>query len=182
MRNAYAVLGILIIIVGVGTYYAFTPKDTFMTLSSAAFTHNGYIPQEYTCDGDRYMAPPLSVSNIPEGTQSLVLVMDDPDIPQEIKNERGIEKFDHWVLYNLPATEGEIVGGTAGINGGGETGYRGPCPPKEYAPTEHRYIFRVYALPGTLSFIKAPTLDEVETAAKGSALSFAELIGRYERP
>ncbi|MBX2866944.1 YbhB/YbcL family Raf kinase inhibitor-like protein [Candidatus Kaiserbacteria bacterium] len=152
-----------------------------MELASPAFEHNGTIPSQYTCDGDRLAPPPLEVSSLPEGTGSLVLVMDDPDIPQEVKDSRGIEKFDHWALYNLPAKEGVINGGVSGLNGAGETGYRGPCPPPEYEPTEHRYVFRIYAVSGTLNFIKTPTLDEVETAAKGMMLDSAELIGRYER-
>jgi hypothetical protein len=126
--------------------------------------------------------PELTIAGVPEGAESLVLLMDDPDIPQSVKDARGIEKFDHWAVYAIPPDTTVIktgaVIGTGGKNSIGEVGYRGPCPPDR----EHRYIFRLYALSGTLNFIQAPTLDELETAAQGMMLEKAELIGRYNRP
>jgi Raf kinase inhibitor-like YbhB/YbcL family protein len=179
MKHAYSILGILIAIILIGAYFSFNTAHapSTMKLTSSAFEEGGQIPSQYTCDGDRLTPPPLEVSNLPEGTQSLVLVMDDPDIPDSVKESRGIEKFDHWAVYNLPGEEGVITDGNTGLNSAGNAEYTGPCPPDG----EHRYIFRVYALSGTLNFIKVPTLDEVETAAKGMMLDSAELIGRYSR-
>ena len=157
-------------------------SDTF-SLTSSAFVNGGLIPSLYTCDGDN-IPPPLTIAHAPAGTRSFVLVMDDPDIPQAVKDTRGINKFDHWALYNIPADTVEIHAATdarGGENGLGELHYTGPCPPPQYEPTEHRYYFRLYALSGTLSFIKAPTLDELETAATGMMLEKAELMGRYHR-
>lgn len=153
-------------------------------LTSSAFENMGKIPSKYTCDADPPaggLNPPLEIHNIPGGTQSMVLLMDDPDIPDFVKEERGIEKFDHWVLYGIPPTiseinEGELVGST-GLNSAGDEGYRGPCPPDG----EHRYFFKLYALSGNLNFIKAPTLDEVKTAIEGSVIAETELVGLYER-
>lgn len=156
-----------------------------MQLSSSAFAHEGAIPMQYTCDAEEPTNPSLAISNIPEGTESLVLVMDDPDIPAEFKEARGIEAFDHWAVYNIPGDTTEIPEastiGNEGLNGAEETGYRGPCPPPEYEPTTHRYIFRVYALSGTLNFVTTPTLYDIEEAAKGMMLGSAELIGTYDR-
>jgi Raf kinase inhibitor-like YbhB/YbcL family protein len=204
MARAYALLGILCLIVIAGAYIAVqkstipkpaenaaplpapnaTSSSMALTLTSPAFGNNRSIPAAYTCDGGG-ISPELDIANVPEGTKSLVLVMDDPDIPEAVKQSRGIEKFDHWVLYDIPADTSAIpegaAGFTAGINGAGTTAYIGPCPPKEYEPAEHRYVFRLYALPGTLSFIKAPTLDEVEAAAKSSATESATLTGLYQR-
>ena len=198
MRNAYVLLGISFIIVFGGAYILFhqaaeapttetliTPSiKTMLTLTSPAFLHNELIPLKYSCDGEN-VNPSLLISNVPEGTQSLVLVMDDSDIPQELKEVHGIEKFNHWSIYNLaPDTseiaEGEVLG-AVGENSRGDQAYTGPCPPTEYEPTEHRYIFRLYALSGTLSFMKEPTLDEVEGAAKGMMIEKTELMGRYSR-
>ncbi len=155
-----------------------------LTLSSPAFENDGTIPAKYTCDGDN-VSPPLVISGVPEGTRSLVLVMDDPDIPSEVKQSRGIDKFNHWAVYNIPADTTEIkegaLFGTVAVNSAGNSAYTGPCPPTQYQPTEHRYVFRLYATKGTLNFIKAPTLDEVETAAKGDMLESADLVGRYDR-
>lgn len=155
-----------------------------LTLSSPVFENDASIPKEFTCDGSN-TNPPLQVHGVPEGTGSLVLVMDDPDIPEAVKKSRGISKFNHWVLYNIPVNteviESGFALGTSGLNSAGKTSYTGPCPPREYTPTEHRYIFRLYAIKGTLNFIKAPTLDEVETAAQGNAIEMAEIVGRYDR-
>jgi|GEM_PF-358899 len=214
MKHAYGVLGILLLIVIAGAYfsfqYAYAPElskeqvsggiidiadetsdepaneiDMSLTLTSPVFKNGGMIPKVYTCEGDRSLNPPLRIGNVPEGTASLVLIMDDSDIPEEIKESRGIEKFDHWALYNInPDTteisSGEVLG-TVGVNSAGDESYTGPCPPSEYEPNEHRYSFRLYALSGTLNFIKAPTLDELETAAQGMMLESVELIGRYQK-
>jgi len=202
VKNAYALLGLSFLIVFGGAYIllsqkaeAPTPDDAFiednqsetmaLTLTSSVFEPGETIPSKYTCDGDN-VNPPLSISGVPEGTKSLVLVMDDPDIPEEVKAARGIEKFDHWAVYNVAADTAEIPENvalaSAALNGRGEEAYTGPCPPPQYEPTEHRYIFRLYAVSGQRNFISTPTLDEVEQAAEGMMLEKAELIGRYERP
>lgn len=202
MRRAYALLGLAFLIVFGGAYILFErahapteedetdetaiTEEAFMTLTllSPAFEHTGTIPPQYTCDGANTI-PPLAIEGVPEGTASFVLVMDDPDIPEEIKASRGIQKFDHFAQYNIPPETTVIIDGTipgeGALNGRGETGYTGPCPPTEYEPLEHRYVFRLYALPRMLEFSEPPTLDEVENAAKQDALAQTELIGRYAR-
>jgi len=155
-----------------------------LSLTSLAFATGEFIPRKYTCDALN-INPPLTISDLPKETKSLVLVMDDPDIPAEIKASRGIKKFDHWVVYNLPPDATEIPEGsglgTEGSNSRGEAAYTGPCPPTEFEPTTHRYIFRLYALSDSLSFEKVPTLDEVEMAAQAKTIEKAELIGLYSR-
>ena len=188
-------MGIMTLIVFIGAFIAFSrkveaphdltssePLAPFMSLSltSPAFEEGGLIPSKFTCDGEN-VNPELRIANVPEGTKSLVLVMDDPDIPESVKQSRGIEKFDHWALYDIPADtvvipEGATLG-TSAENSTGKVGYTGPCPPDR----EHRYFFRLYALSGTLNFIKSPTLDELETAAQGMSLGEATLMGRYDR-
>lgn len=160
-------------------------KKDMLHLSSSAFENNEPIPSKYTCDEERTMNPPLSLSGVPAGTHSLVLIMDDPDIPQVFKDERGIDSFDHWVMYGIdPKTsgigEGEVPG-KLGLNGRGEEGYTGPCPPPEYEPTKHRYIFKLYALKGSLQFQESPTKAEVLAAMSGMILDEATLIGTYDR-
>lgn len=156
--------------------------NTMMTLTSPAFENGGRIPSNYTCDVDRPVSPPLVIGGVPEGAQSLVLIMDDPDVPKALRPD-GV--FDHWVLYGIdPRTtrinEGEALG-AVGLNSSGAAAYTGPCPPPEYEPREHRYVFRLYALQSSLNFIKAPTKDEVLQAIEGQVLAEAELVGRYER-
>ena len=154
-----------------------------LTLTSPSFLNGGIIPSQFTCDGEN-TPPPLTISGVPSGTKSLVLVVDDSDIPQVVKDARGIEKFDHWSLYNIPPETTEIIDSgnySVGENGVGELRYTGPCPPPGLEPREHRYSFRLYALSGTLNFIKAPTLDELELAMAGMMIEKTELIGRYRR-
>ena len=201
MRNAYSLLGLAFFVMFVGVYFVLektielpekvVPDDVIipeeipsidmaLRLTSPAFEEDGSIPSKYTCDGEN-VNPELRVSEVPEGTQSLVLVMDDPDIPESVKKNMGIEKFDHWVLYNIPADttvikEASSVG-FEGLTSRGSQGFVGSCPPDG----EHRYIYRLYAVSGTLNFIKAPTLDEVEVAAKGMSIETTTLTGRYTR-
>ena len=157
-----------------------------MELKSNAFENNGKIPSKYTCDGDN-INPQLSISEVPKNAKSLVLIMDDPDIPKEIKSNRGIDVFDHWVVFNISAEITEIFEGqelqqeTKGINSAGEVGYRGPCPPQEYEPKEHRYFFKLYALNIILDLDEGVSKKEVETAMQKHIIEKTELIGKYER-
>ena len=153
-----------------------------LQLTSSAFENNGIIPTAFTCDGED-KSPALSWDGIPEGAQSLVLIMDDPDIPESVKRARGITVFDHWVVFNIPPStlgvaEGEEPTGASGSNSSGLTGYKGPCPPDR----EHRYIFRLYALDTILELSVGSTKEEVLRATEGHVLGQAELAGRYNRP
>ena len=87
--------------------------------------------------------------------------------------------FDHWLIWDLAATskgyaEGE---GKGGINGAGQAGFMGPCPPDR----EHRYFFKLYALDTKLTGAKIANKQDLETAMNGHIIEKAELIGRYER-
>ncbi|MFB6213170.1 MAG: YbhB/YbcL family Raf kinase inhibitor-like protein [Candidatus Nanohaloarchaea archaeon] len=90
---------------------------------------SGSVPQKYTCDG-RNISPPVSFSRLPDGTETVALIMDDPDAPTRV--------FDHWVAWNitsksipegLPARKKLQNGIVQGTNDFDNTGYSGPCPP-----------------------------------------------------
>ena len=151
-----------------------------MKLTSSDFENNELIPSQYTCDGDN-IPPELIIDDVPEGTKSLVLIMDDPDIPQEVKQARGIEVFDHWIMFNINPEVKKIEVGKLGKNSAGNNQYTGPCPPKQYQPTEHRYFFKLYALDVELDLAEGVNKVEVEKAMVGHILKQTELIGRYER-
>ncbi len=156
-----------------------------LSLTSPAFEPGGTIPAKYTCDGDGRLSPPLTISGVPEEAKSLALIMDDPDIPQFAKDKFGIEVFDHWTAYNISPETREIPEGTTagdeGVNTLGGVCYTGPCPPPEHEPSEHRYIFKLYALSGELRFDAPPTKQQVLDALAPLTISSAELIGRYSR-
>ena len=154
-----------------------------MTLTSSAFENGGMIPAKYTCDGDRTISPPLEISGVPETVKSLVLIMDDPDVPK-VLHANGV--FDHWVVFNMPADtkmipEGGPVPGIAGANGAKTNAYTGPCPPPQYEPSEHRYVFKLYALSAVLALSAGATKEEVLDALASVKLEETELIGRYSR-
>ncbi|PIN73786.1 YbhB/YbcL family Raf kinase inhibitor-like protein [Candidatus Woesearchaeota archaeon CG10_big_fil_rev_8_21_14_0_10_45_16] len=153
-----------------------------MKLTSPAFAENDKIPSQYTCDGDN-ANPALQVEDVPTEAKSLVLIMDDPDIPDEVKQSRGIQVFDHWLMFNIPPGTKEITpaAGTAGKNSAGNSAYTGPCPPTQYEPKEHRYFFKLYALDAELSLDEGATKAEVEKAMEGHIIAQAQLVGRYQR-
>jgi len=144
-----------------------------MKLTSPAFTHNGAIPSEYTCDGAD-LSPPLSISDVPPNAKSLALVMDDPDAP--------VGTWDHWVVYNIPPSvsqinKGEEPNGDPGANSWSRFGYGGPCPPSG----THRYFFKLYALDTELKFQESPSKKDLESAMQGHIIAKAELMGTYKR-
>src|ERR1700761_5701035 len=107
-----------------------------LVISSPEFIENGLIPTKYSCKGDN-INPTLVIDGVPEGTQSMVLIMEDPDTAHGT--------FTHWVLFDiLPANSivEDSGQGVKGLNGKKEMGYTGPCPPSGV----HRYFFHVYAL------------------------------------
>lgn len=130
------------------------------------------MPKENTCDG-RNVNPPLAFSEVPQGTKSLVLIMDDVDAPMGI--------FTHWVVFNIPAgmmeVEEDTKPGVMGKNSFGQVGYGGPCPPSG----SHRYYFRLYALDTELALSPGSERERVEAAMKERILETAEMMGRYEK-
>lgn len=153
------------------------------SLTSNAFVHDGLISMEYTCDADAPRIPEMVISGIPDGSVSLAFIMDDPDIPQAVKDERGIEVFDHWILFDIPPETIHLTSdvGVAGKNSRDGLGYVPPCPPKEHEPTEHRYMFTLYALDTYLHLPEGATRSAIEQACTGHILAQTQLIGRYAR-
>lgn len=150
-----------------------------MKIESSAFQNNQAVPSKYTCDGEN-INPPLSFSDVPKDAKSLILIMDDPDVPKTIRPD-GM--WDHWLVWNIPAgttiiNEGSTPPGIVGKNTGGQFGYQGPCPPDR----EHRYFFKLYALDTMLSLNTPTTTKQIlEQAMEGHILEKTELIGLYKR-
>jgi Raf kinase inhibitor-like YbhB/YbcL family protein len=150
-------------------------------LESPAFAEGQAIPARYTCDGEN-ISPPLEWSGAPAGTQSFVLIVEDPDAPSGV--------FRHWAVYNLPPErislpEGAGRGAHAeplsqGINDFGHARYDGPCPPPGHGT--HHYHFRLAALdtPRLIVTPKARVAD-IWRAAEPHIIAEAELVGTYAR-
>ena len=158
-------------------------KTMELKLASPAFVEGGEIPRLYTCEGED-ISPPLAWSKVPDGTSSLVLVVDDPDAPDPAAPRMT---WVHWVLYNLPAdsdglpegvSRAELPSPTAeGLNDWKRGGYGGPCPPVG----RHRYVHKLYALDTMLTGLSSPTKAQVESAMQGHVLAQARLIGTYRK-
>ena len=153
-------------------------------LVSPSFMSGGPIPAKHTCDGAN-VSPPLNWHDEPEASQTLALIVDDPDAPAG--------PFVHWVLFNLPPEWEVIPEGVQvdrhfegasripveGVNDFGNLGYGGPCPP---AGSTHHYYFRLYALDTAIDLGTGAKRQQVVDAMAGHILSEAELIGTYSRP
>lgn len=143
-----------------------------MDLSSPAFESGERIPSKYSCQGEN-RSPPLQLQNIPDETNTLAIIVEDPDAPNGT--------FDHWVAWNIvPADllEEGIQVSQQGANTYGSIGYRGPCPPPGLP---HRYFFRVYALDSVLDLPVKSSKADLKNAMRGHILAEAELMGTYQR-
>ena len=120
-------------------------SNVLFEFSSPAFVNGAPLPGKYTCDGEN-VSPPLKWSGIPEGTESLALICQDPGAPE------GSQVL--WMIYSIPPSIAELRealptvgilpnGAKQGTNDFKELGYRGPCPTSGKI---HRCIFKLYAL------------------------------------
>jgi hypothetical protein len=153
-----------------------------MRLFSSAFADRDAIPRKYTCQGED-LSPPLAWSGVPANAKSLVLIVEDPDVPDPAAPK---ETWVHWVLYNIPPQAGALPEGAKnlppgtreGENDGGRTGYTGPCPPVG----RHRYFHRLYALDAVLPDLgPSPSWAKVEAAMRAHVVARAELVGTYQK-
>jgi len=154
-----------------------------LKIASDAFGDGKPIPARYTCEGED-VSPALYWTGVPEGTKSLVLVVDDPDAPDPAAPKMT---WVHWILYNLPTSSEGLEEGVKGkdlprgiregMNDWKRTGYGGPCPPIG----RHRYFFKLYALDAVLPDLGQAGKSALEEAMKQHVLEKAELVGTYQK-
>ncbi len=141
-----------------------------MILESSDFENGGSIPARFTCDGAD-ISPHLAWRDVPEGTKSFALIVDDPDAPGGT--------WVHWLLCDIPPETREIPRdqvpeGTVQVeNDFGKEDYGGPCPPGGV----HRYFFRLYALDTEKLDYGKDFYGEIEK----HRLAKAVLTGKYGR-
>src|SRR5688572_5765812 len=147
-------------------------------ISSPAFTHEGTIPADYSCDGAG-TSPALAWTNAPADTRSYALIMDDQDAMD----------FVHWVIFNIPASATGLAAGLpldaeledGSLQGRNSTyvwGYLGPCPPMFGGA--HRYVFTLYALDTMLELESSAIKKDLLAAMEGHILAETELTGIFE--
>lgn len=143
-----------------------------MKFTSSAFENNALIPSKYTCGGEN-VNPPLNIQEIPQGTQSLALIIDDPDAPAG--------DWVHWLVWNISPDVNMIEensvpnGARQGTTDFGSTKYSGPCPPSG----THRYQFKLYALDIILDIDSSTRKKDLENAMSNHILDQAILIANY---
>ena len=149
-----------------------------MKLTSPVFESYKSIPSKFTCEGLNFN-PELHIKEVPEEALSLVLIVEDPDVPQWVRKD-GM--WNHWIVFNIPPStsiikENTTALGVFGCSTSGKLGYEGPCPPDN----KHRYFFKLFALDVILGLKEGVAKDQLLIAMQNHVIDTAELIGTYEK-
>ncbi|OWM81690.1 hypothetical protein CDL15_Pgr007728 [Punica granatum] len=159
-------------------------------LVSLAINHEGRLPRKFTDEGQgalKNVSPPLEWYNVPDGTESLALVVQDIDAPDP---SSPIVPWTCWVVANIPPNpkgfpEGfsgkgekagkDYAGIQEGYNDNKVPGWRGPVLPNH----GHRFEFKLYALDSMLHLGHKVTKEKLLEAIDGHVLGEAVLIARF---
>jgi Raf kinase inhibitor-like YbhB/YbcL family protein len=154
-------------------------------LYSTSFGMGEPIPGRHSYRGDN-RSPQLFWSRVGDAAKSLVLLVEDPDIPLP---RFLIPAWTHWIVYNIDPHLQDLpegLGHNAKIGGGAmqgrnsfrDNGYDGPCPPFG----THRYFFRVFALDTVLDLDPGSAgRRRIATAMEGHVIGRGELMGTFSR-
>jgi len=154
-----------------------------LQVESSAFGDHQPIPALYTADGEGRW-PELSWQWAPAGTESLVVMVEDPDAP-------SLEPLVHAIVVDIPPTlasleEGVLSRaprGAAALHMGRNSYLRQtwlpPDPPPGHGP--HHYLFQVFALSLGAAFSAAPGRQEVQEILGYFAIAAGHAAGIYER-
>jgi Raf kinase inhibitor-like YbhB/YbcL family protein len=144
--------------------------NTILTVTSPVFDNNDFIPAKYTCEGED-VNPTLVIGELPPNTESLALIMEDPD---------AAGGYIHWIMWNIPPVhriEENSVPGIQGRNSNNESKYIGPCPPEG----THHYHFKIYALDTKLDLNSTTDKKALVNAMRGHILALGDITGLYAR-
>lgn len=152
-------------------------------LASPAFANGGRLPERFTADGEG-VSPPLFWTGVPEGTECLALIVEDPDAPAP-------QPLVHAVIWGLPV-EGDLKEGAIRADGAGDAegkdvgrnsflgeGWLPPDPPTGHGP--HNYAFQLFALGGGCEIGDNPGRSALVKAMAGHVLAAGLLTGVYSR-
>ena len=157
-----------------------TEAPVFFGLRISSFPSEDVIPVRYTCDGED-VSPGLSWTTVPPGTETFLIVVDDPDAP--------VGTWTHWVVFNIPGDSlgldenqpksSELPnGGVQGRNSWGDVGYGGPCPPKS---STHGYRFFLYAVDTSFDLPPGASRSQVSDALAGHIVAEHWITRTYGR-
>ena len=184
MRTTLLLLSGLVLVAllagGCGEAEPETPAAVNIAFASPAFSSGEDMPDEYTCEG-MGISPPLGWGELPEGTASMAIIMEDPGAADG-------EGFVHWLIYNIPPQAGslsraiapkrDLPGGAHQGSGTAGIGYTCPSPPKGEV---HRYHFKLYALDIVLDLPGGADKEQLLEAMEGHVLGRGEFVGTCQR-
>ncbi len=165
------------------------PMPGAFSISSSAFADGTLMPVRFAgntqgnanCVGQN-ISPPFAWSNVPAGTQSLALVMVDPE-------GRGGLGVDHWVAYGINPSMGGFAEGETSqlsnryVGGKGLAGvghYLGPCTPAMTG--YHHYTFTLIATDFAPDALPASlTREQLMARLAGHTKGSAGLVGLFGR-
>ena len=138
---------------------------------TSSFLDGGVIPRICGYKNGN-IRPFLKFRGKPKGTESLTLIMDDPDAMGAVG-----KVWVHWVVWNINTNKNEITDnlGSEGMTDFGEVGYGGPAPPDK----RHTYVFKLYALDCKVDLSNESTKADVEKAMEGHIIEQTQLTGTY---
>jgi Raf kinase inhibitor-like YbhB/YbcL family protein len=161
---------------GLGTFAA-------LDLRSPAFANGARLPERFTADGIG-VSPPLFWTGVPEGADSLMLLVEDPDAPTP-------SPLVHAIIWGMPGVDGRLNEGAIVADGpGGEAGDVGrnsfrregwlpPDPPTGHG--EHHYAFQLFALAPSADPGETPKRSNAVAVMQGRVLAAGLLTGTYSR-
>ncbi len=154
-----------------------------LAVSSRAFAFNARLPSKYTADGAG-ISPPLAWDDVPAGTESFAVIVEDADSPTP-------HPLVHMIVVELAADAVSLEEGAlnsphhagAGLDTGRNSFLRQAWLPPDPPPGhgEHRYVFQVFALGPGVPFSSAPGRGEFLETVLGRSVGVGCLIGTYER-
>ncbi len=139
------------------------------SITSSDFKEGEEIPKKFGYNFEN-KTPNIQFHNMPSQSNSLALIMDDPDAMAAVG-----KVWVHWLVCNISSEIGNVKFGINGKTDFGETDYGGPAPPNG----RHTYIFKAYALDTKLDLVKGYSKQELEEAIQGHVLVEAKLTGTF---
>lgn len=142
-------------------------------LVSAPWRNGEAIDARYTCDGLN-VAPALAWSAAPAGTVEIAITLTDLDAPN----------FVHWVIAGLSPSSIALdedtvpVGAYEALNGAGDVGYTGPCPP---AGSSHDYVLAVHYLVTATGLDDGSSAEDLVAKIEAAETALADVTGTFSR-
>ncbi|MDD4203252.1 MAG: YbhB/YbcL family Raf kinase inhibitor-like protein [Candidatus Omnitrophica bacterium] len=142
---------------------------------------DGEMLPENSGYGTGNISPEISWINVPLGSKSLVLIVSDPDAPNN--------DFVHWLIYNIPGQVSSIPANAPvvffndksikqGVNDFNDQRYSGPWPP---TGSLHRYFFTLFALDIFINASQGLKKEQLRKKLKGHVIGETQIMGTFKR-